>query len=116
MEELIGMITKHLKKGERVKIAGLGVLQVRLPHWPQSCDWRANPDQGQQENRLPRHQRAQDGDLTARRPWPFERSSWPRSRRELAARDGFRAKETSAIDRAMILAVVSGHESAAVQA
>ena len=29
MENLIGMITKHLKKGERVKIAGLGILQVR---------------------------------------------------------------------------------------
>jgi DNA-binding protein HU-beta len=29
MEELVSMITKHLKKGERVKIAGLGVLQVR---------------------------------------------------------------------------------------
>jgi DNA-binding protein HU-beta len=29
MEELIGMITKHLKKGERVKITGLGILQVR---------------------------------------------------------------------------------------
>jgi len=29
MENLIGMITKHLKKGERVKIAGLGILVVR---------------------------------------------------------------------------------------
>ena len=29
MEDLIGRITKHLKKGERVKIAGLGILQVR---------------------------------------------------------------------------------------
>jgi len=29
MEELIGMITKHLKKGEKVKVAGLGILQVR---------------------------------------------------------------------------------------
>ena len=29
IEELVGMITKHLKKGERVKIAGLGTLQVR---------------------------------------------------------------------------------------
>ncbi len=29
MEDLIAMITKHLKKGERVKIAGLGILQVR---------------------------------------------------------------------------------------
>lgn len=29
MHELVGMITNHLKKGERVKIAGLGILQVR---------------------------------------------------------------------------------------
>jgi DNA-binding protein HU-beta len=29
LEDLIGMITKHLKKGERVKIAGLGIMQVR---------------------------------------------------------------------------------------
>ena len=29
IEELIGMITKHLKRGERVKIAGLGMLVVR---------------------------------------------------------------------------------------
>jgi DNA-binding protein HU-beta len=28
-EDLIPMITKHLKKGERVKIAGLGILLVR---------------------------------------------------------------------------------------
>ena len=27
--ELVAMITKHLKKGERVRIAGLGILQVR---------------------------------------------------------------------------------------
>ena len=26
---LVGIITKHLKKGERVRIAGLGILQVR---------------------------------------------------------------------------------------
>ena len=29
MDEFIDMITNHLKKGERVKIAGLGILQVR---------------------------------------------------------------------------------------
>lgn len=29
LEDLVGLITKHLKKGERVKIAGLGVLVVR---------------------------------------------------------------------------------------
>ena len=35
VEELIGTITKHLKKGERVKIAGLGIFLVRiaLPAW-----------------------------------------------------------------------------------
>ena len=29
LEDLIGMITKHLKKGEQVKIAGLGILLMR---------------------------------------------------------------------------------------
>ena len=29
LEDLIGLITKHLKRGERVKIAGLGILVVR---------------------------------------------------------------------------------------
>jgi DNA-binding protein HU-beta len=29
MEDLVSLITKHLKKAERVKIAGLGILQVR---------------------------------------------------------------------------------------
>ncbi len=27
--DLVGVITKHLKKGERIRIAGLGILQVR---------------------------------------------------------------------------------------
>lgn len=29
LSDLVTMITKHLKKGERVKIVGLGILQVR---------------------------------------------------------------------------------------
>ena len=29
LDDLVGMITKHLKKGEKVKIAGLGILVVR---------------------------------------------------------------------------------------
>ena len=29
LDDLVAMITKHLKKGERVKISGLGILQVR---------------------------------------------------------------------------------------
>jgi DNA-binding protein HU-beta len=27
--DLVGLITKHLRKGERIRIAGLGILQVR---------------------------------------------------------------------------------------
>ena len=29
LEDLVTLITNHLKKGERVKMAGLGILQVR---------------------------------------------------------------------------------------
>jgi DNA-binding protein HU-beta len=29
LTDLVTMITKHLKKGERIRIAGLGILQVR---------------------------------------------------------------------------------------
>jgi DNA-binding protein HU-beta len=29
LENLIGMITQHLRKGNKVKITGLGILQVR---------------------------------------------------------------------------------------
>ena len=68
IDDLIGMITKHLKKGERVKIAGLGVLQVRK----RAARMGRNPATGEpiqikasQEGRLPRRQRPQDGDLTA---------------------------------------------------
>ena len=64
MEELVRMITKHLKKGERVKIAGLGILVVRnRAHGPQSGDRRDNSDQGEQKSCLPRHQGTQGGDL-----------------------------------------------------
>jgi DNA-binding protein HU-beta len=29
LNDLVGLITKHLKKGERIRMAGLGILQVR---------------------------------------------------------------------------------------
>src|SRR5260370_32212248 len=29
LSDLVGLITKHLKKGERIRIVGLGILQVR---------------------------------------------------------------------------------------
>ena len=67
MEDMVGMITKHLKKGERVKFAGLGILQVRSS----AARTGRNPrpvkrsNQGQQKSRLPRQQGPQDGNLIA---------------------------------------------------
>jgi DNA-binding protein HU-beta len=29
LEDLVGMVTKHLKKGARIRMTGLGILQVR---------------------------------------------------------------------------------------
>ena len=29
LADLVGLITKHLKKGDRIRIGGLGILQVR---------------------------------------------------------------------------------------
>ncbi|MGH7087916.1 MAG: HU family DNA-binding protein, partial [Stellaceae bacterium] len=29
LTDLVGLVTKHLKKGDRIRIAGLGILQVR---------------------------------------------------------------------------------------
>jgi DNA-binding protein HU-beta len=29
LNDLVGLITKHLKKGERIRMSGLGILQVR---------------------------------------------------------------------------------------
>lgn len=29
LEDMVGVITKHLKKGARIRMAGLGILQVR---------------------------------------------------------------------------------------
>jgi hypothetical protein len=54
LEVLIGMITKHLKKGERVKISGLGILVVQSapPAWAVTDDWRGDQDRPE-EKRLP---------------------------------------------------------------
>ena len=64
-EDLIGMITKHLKKGERVKIAGLGILQVRKRAARMG---RTRPPAKRSRSRLrrgrlPRRQGSEDGDL-----------------------------------------------------
>ena len=67
LTDLVGRITKHLKKGERIRIVGLGILQVRkraarMGRNPATGE--ADPDQGQQEGRLPRRQGAQGSRLT----------------------------------------------------
>jgi len=57
LNDLVGRITKHLKKGERIRIVGLGILQVRQarrPHGPQPATGESDPHQGQQKGRLPR--------------------------------------------------------------
>ena len=70
LTDLVGKITKHLKKGERIRIVGLGILQVRkraarMGRNPATGE--ADPDQGEQEGRLPRLQGTQGSRLTPRR-------------------------------------------------
>ncbi len=65
---LVENIVKHLKKGERIRIGGLGILQVRrraarMGRNPATGE--ADSDQGEQESRLPRVQGFERGDLTA---------------------------------------------------
>src|SRR5215469_58154 len=46
--ELVGLITKHLKKDQRIRIAGLGILQVRkraASMGRNPATRRSNPDQ-----------------------------------------------------------------------
>src|ERR1700722_1897322 len=53
--DLVGTITKHLKKGERIRIAGLGILQVRkraARMGRNPATGGSNQDQGQQESRI----------------------------------------------------------------
>ena len=71
LTDMVGKIAKHLKKGERVRIVGLGILQVRkraARTGPQPRHRRADPDQGQQEGRLPRRQGTQGSRLSRRSP------------------------------------------------
>ena len=68
LDDFIGLVVKHLKKGNKVRITGLGILQVPQPsgtHGPQSGDRRGDQDQGLEEGRLPRRQGSQGSDLSA---------------------------------------------------
>ena len=63
---LVGQIVKHLKKGERIRIGGLGILQVRKRAARMGRNpghRRSHPDQGQQESRVPRLKGTKGSDL-----------------------------------------------------
>ena len=54
--QVVEMITANLKKGNKIRLSGLGILQVRkagCSDGPQPRHWRVDQDQGFQENRLP---------------------------------------------------------------
>ena len=74
--DLVAIITKHLKKGEPVRLSGLGILQVRK----RAARMGRNPAtgeaieiKGKQESRFPGGQRFEDGSL-----WlPLDAQEWP---------------------------------------
>ena len=64
--DLVGLVTKHLKKGDRIRIGGLGILQVRK----RAARMGRNPATGEpiqikaiEEGRLPRRQGTQGSGL-----------------------------------------------------
>ena len=62
LEDMVSNITKHLKKGARIRIGGLGILQVRKRAARMGRNpghRRADQDQGQQEGGVPRRQGAE---------------------------------------------------------
>ena len=62
LEDLVTMITKHLKKGDKIRIGGLGRAagtQASGAHGPQPGDRRSHQDQGIEEGCLPRRQGAE---------------------------------------------------------
>ena len=68
--DLVGLVTKHLKKGDRIRIGGLGILVVRkraARMGRNPGDWRTHPDQGQQKGGLPSRQGTQGSGVTHRR-------------------------------------------------
>ena len=64
---MVDLVVKHLKKGDRIRIGGLGhpaSAQARRSHGPQSRDRRTDQDQGEQEGRLPRGEGTQGSRLS----------------------------------------------------
>ena len=54
--DLVTLTTRHLKKGAKIRLTGLGILQVRkraATDGTESGDRRGHQDQGEQEGRIP---------------------------------------------------------------
>ena len=67
LDEFIGLVVKHLKKGNKVRVTGLGIFQVRNAsgaHGPQPGHRRSDQDQGVEEGCLPRRQGSQGSNLS----------------------------------------------------
>jgi DNA-binding protein HU-beta len=66
LTDMVGKIAKHLKKGERIRIVGLGILQVRkrAARTGRNPPRASRSDQGQREGRLPRGQGTQGSRLS----------------------------------------------------
>ena len=119
LNDLVALITKHLKKGERIRIVGSrhpAGAQARRPHGPQSGDRRSDQDQGEQEGCLPRGQRPEDGGLILFSPSegrdkesdPDLRSNVLAAAQSLRAADSARAKTKAILSYGMAFALPSG--------
>ena len=69
LTNLVELMVDLLKKGDRLRINGLGILEVKSPGGPpraKSSDRSSHSDQGQQEDRFPGSEGTQGGRLTVR--------------------------------------------------
>ena len=67
LTDTVDRLARHLVKGNKVRIVGLGIFQVKrreAQDGPQSADWGSGEDQGQQEGHLPRRQGVEGSRLT----------------------------------------------------
>ena len=70
LDDLVTATSQHLKKGDKVRLTGLGILQVRARAARMGRnpgDRRGDQDQGQQEDRLPSGEGTERVGLTFRR-------------------------------------------------
>ena len=64
LDDLVTLTTRHLKKGDKIRLTGLGILQVRkraAADGSEPGDRRGHQDQGEQEDRIPACQGTERG-------------------------------------------------------